>query len=131
MKTIVAKDTHDYQIDETINRGYATYQGKAWASVIDVPDAVEDFALLCRSLAPGYTLLADFSQIPATGQADLFDKAHEIMMSTGVGRVAVVHSGQTFLKSQLSSLSKKWKLPVRSFSDRAEAESWLNQSGQV
>jgi hypothetical protein len=52
---------------------------------------------------------------------------HELMMSTGVGRVAVVHSGQNFLKSQLSSLSKKWKLPVRSFTDRTEAESWLNQ----
>jgi hypothetical protein len=127
MKTIAARDTHDYRIDETINRGYATYQGKAWTSVMDVPDAVEDFALLCRSLAPGYTLLADFSQLSATGQPDLFDKAHELMMSTGVGRVAVVHSGQNFLKSQLSSLSKKWKLPVRSFTDRTEAESWLNQ----
>ena len=131
MKTIAVKDTHNLQIDDTINRGYAVFQGEAWRSLVDVPDAVEDFALLCRSLDPGYTLLVDFSRMSATGQADLFDKMHELMMSSGVGRVAVVHSGPTFLKAQLSTISKKWRLPVRSFSNRAEAEGWLNPEFSV
>ena len=128
MRTVTRTDNYLHETDTAKNRGYITLYG-TWISAREVPDVLQDVEELCRTLRPGFTILCDFTQIKATALPDIFQRAAEILVATGMKRFAALHERQTFMQSQMAQASRDKSFPGKVFYSRDEAEAWLDEKG--
>jgi hypothetical protein len=86
----------------------------------------------CDLMKPGFTLLADFSEMKMLGLPDVVQQVQSRLLNAGIRKVASVWSEESFAKFIVDSSAQKLKSGEYSerrkvFKDRIEAEAWLDE----
>jgi hypothetical protein len=126
MRTVASNNHYVIAVDEAKNRVYFTMKGR-WVDTQEVPRWIDDCREAFRYVRPGFTELIDWTEVSSILLTDYIAGAQKLAMEGGLRRAARVYSSESFLKVQMDSLSEKTQFPVRSFSDQAEAEKWLDE----
>ena len=126
MRTVASNDHYVIEVDESKNRVYFIMKGR-WVDTKAVPRWIEDVREAFRYVKPGFTELIDWTQVGSILLTDYIAGAQKLAMEAGLRKAARVYSTETFLKIQMDSLSEKTRFPVRSFSDKSQAEEWLDE----
>jgi hypothetical protein len=130
MEKIKIADNKHYSLYVTpsSNRAYLTILGY-WRNEAAVPEYLADWKKALSLLQEGFTLLTDASEMK-THPNDvklLHEQAQLLVKTMNVSKVAEIVK-DTIAEMQLDALARTTKFPKRSFTDRAEAEKWLDES---
>ena len=130
MKEIASGPSYRVQLDAVKNRIYLSFFGDAVgeASVAGFVDAVK---AACALMKPGFTSLADFTEMKLLGLPDIVQQAQLTLLNAGLQKLASLWDHETFAKMVVDSSAEKVKSGEYSekrkvFTDRVEAEAWLN-----
>ena len=85
----------------------------------------------CEQLKPGFTCLADFTQMRLLSLGDLAAKVQSTLLRADVKKVASVWSEDTFAKMVVDRSGEKvgseYASRRKHFTDRTTAEKWLDE----
>jgi len=130
MKEIGSGPSYRVEVDTVKNRIYFSFFGDALgeASVAGLIDAVE---AACALMKPGFTSLADFTEMKLLGLPDVARQTQVTISNAGVRKVASIWNHESFAKIVVDSSAEKDKSGEYSEkrkvdTDRAEGEAWLN-----
>ena len=131
MQEIGSGPSYRLEVDIPKNRIYLSFFGDALsdASVVGLLPAVK---AACDLMKPGFTALADFTEMKLLGLPDVAQKVQISISNAGVRKVASVWGHESFAKIVVNSSAEKVKGGEYSerrkvFKDRAEAEAWLDE----
>jgi hypothetical protein len=130
MKEIGSGPSYRVEVDTLKNRIYFSFFGDALgeASVAGLIDAVE---AACALMKPGFTSLADFTEMKLLGLPDVARETQVTISHAGVRKVASIWNHESFAKIVVDSSAEKvmsgeYSEKRKVFTDRAEGEAWLN-----
>ncbi len=131
MQEIGSGPSYRVEVDKAQNRIYFSFFGDAVSesSVVGLLDAVKAG---CALMKPGFTGLADFTEMKLLGLPDIVQKVQMILLNAGLRKLASVWDHESFAKIVVDSSAQKVKSGEYSekrkvFKSRAEAEAWLNE----
>ena len=131
MKEIEASSHYRVEIDTAKNRFYLSLIGDVLtdAHVAGMMDAIQTAIGL---LKPGFTAVGDFTELKLLGLPDVSQQVQTTLLNGGLRKVASVWSHEGFSKIVVDSSAGKIKSGQYSekrkvFTDRAEAEAWLDE----
>jgi hypothetical protein len=85
----------------------------------------------CAQLKPGFTCLADYTQLKLFGLPDVARDVMAVMMRAGVRKVATVWPDESFAKLVLGSAAKDtgdaYLSKRQTFTDLDSAKAWLDK----
>lgn len=129
MQEIGSGPSYRVEVDRPKNRIYLSFFGDAVndASVTGLLDAVK---AACDLMKPGFTGLADFTEMGLLGLPDVAQKVQITLLDAGLRKLASVWDHQSFAKVVVDSSAQKVKSGEFSekrkvFKNRVEAEAWL------
>jgi hypothetical protein len=129
MATISIRSNKYYSIEVSPekNRAYLKIFG-FWKNAEAVPDYLTDWAKATSSLAKGFTLLTDASEMKTHPQdvRKLHEQAQAILLKAGVSKVAEILKDQV-AELQLDAVAKTTKFPKQNFRNAVDAEKWLDE----
>jgi len=131
MKPIAETAYYRIEVDPNKNRLYLTLWG-FWKNLEVAPHFLEDIGKVAHLLQPGFTALANVSQLKPTPQEVkvIHEKAQKILLHAGLRKTAEVIPDDTVVQVQIDDFAKQSKMPKREFYTQEEAENWLNQTCQ-
>lgn len=119
-------------VDTMRNRLYIWYSGEVMRST-ENPQLLVHAQEACRSLKPGFSVLADYLEMTMLGLPDVIASVQATLLDSGVNRVATVWKADSFSKIVIDSQAQKvghaYAEKRKPFSDRAKAEAWLDGQG--
>ena len=131
MQEIGSGPNYKVSVDQVKNRLYMGFSGDVLtsATVSPLPGYVK---AACAALKPGFTCLADFTDMKLLGLPDLVTTVQGTIMSAGVRKVASVWSDEGFAKFLVDSSAHKlasgeYEGKRKVFKSVAEAEDWLDE----
>jgi hypothetical protein len=129
MQEIGSGPSYRVEVDMPKNRIYLWFFGEAVndASVAGLLEAVKG---ACDLMKPGFTGLADFTDMKLMGLPDVAQKTQTLLMEAGLRKLASVWDHESFAKIIVDSSAQKVKSGEyserrRVFKNRVEAEAWL------
>ncbi len=129
MQEIGSGPSYRVEVDTLKNRVYFSFFGDAVneASVAGLLDAVKAG---CALMKPGFTGLADFTEMNLLGLPDVAQKVQETLLEAGLRKLASVWDHESFAKviadsSAQKVMSGEYSERRKVFKNRAEAEAWL------
>ena len=129
MKIEVAKtDKYTLAVDTAKNRIYVSMTG-FWQSPTDVPNFVRDWEKALSKVTRGFTILTDHAQRtpPTAAVKELFIDMQKRIMAAGLRKTAELLNDNVIVKLSTDGVAKKSGMTYADFSDRAEAEAWLDE----
>ncbi len=130
MKDIGSTKNFQIAIDPSRNRLHLTVSGEALRANEneDAPRLVEQ---ACAQLRPGFTCLADHTQLKLFGLPDIAARIMSVMMRAGVRKVASVWPDESFAKLVVGTAAKEtgeaYASRRQSFTDLDSAKAWLDE----
>ena len=130
MQEIGSSVNYRIAIDAARNRVYFWFIGDIM-SAAGTKDLPSDTKRACEALKPGFTGLADFTEMNLLGLPDMAQQVQTILMDAGLARMASVWSKESFGKLIVDSTAQKvaggaYEARRKVFDDRASAEAWLD-----
>jgi hypothetical protein len=131
MQEIGSGKNHRVAVDTSKNRVYFWFFGDA-ITVENVDRLPRDATTARDMLKPGFTILADFTEMKLLGLTDQVTAVQAIFGVADLHKVAEVWPIESFAKFVVNSLAQKVKdtafaQKIRAFKNRAEAEAWLDE----
>ncbi len=130
MRTVVAREGYRITVDDSRNR----LLFEVWGDVVDhglFATILEDWRKACSVVRPGFTLLADYTQVGVFALPQIWSEAQALIVSAGVEKSAVFWGkrvlGRYATEKAAQDASTEYSMRRRSFETRAEAEAWLDQ----
>jgi hypothetical protein len=119
-------------VDTARNRFYIWYFGEVMRTT-ENPQLLAHTQEACRRLKPGFSVLADYLDLTMMGLPDVIESVQSTLLNSGVNRVATVWSADSFSKLVIDSQAQKvgdaYAGKRKAFTNRAEAETWLDGHG--
>ncbi len=127
MEEILNTELCKILVDTTKNRVYYTMSG-FWQELSDVPGYLEAWEKAASMLASGFTVLSDIRelQLMSPQWAQTAGQAQQNVVKAGLIGTAEIIPAKTLLKSQVNRVSRESGMVKKTFSDPAEAETWLD-----
>ena len=127
MEEILNTELCKILVDTTKNRVYYTMSG-FWQELSDVPEYLESWEKAVSLLSPGFTVLTDLRdfQLMSPEWAKIHVQAQETVSKAGLLGTAEILPAKVLIKSQLNRVSRESGMVKKTFSDPAEAETWLD-----
>ena len=124
---IVESNAYDLSVSKEKNRVFLKIKGM-WRDKQYVPNYHADLKKALSYTKPDFTLLTDASEmiIHPKEMRIVHEEAQQMFVKAGVRKVAEVQKN-IFTESQLNGLAKATNFPKKSFSDKVEAEIWLEE----
>lgn len=128
MEKVKIADNKHYSIyiAPKLNRAYLKIIGY-WRNVEAVPDYLKDWQKALSFLEDGFTLLTDASEMK-THPADvklLHEQAQLLVKKKNISKVAEIMK-DNIAEMQLDLVARATKFPKQNFSNKEEAEKWLD-----
>ena len=131
MQEIGSGKNHRVAVDMSKNRIYLWFFGDAITAIS--LDLLPRNAKTARDmLKPGFTILADFTEMKLLGLTDQVTAVLGILGVAELRKAAEVWPKESFAKLVVNSLAQRVKdgafaQKTRAFTNRAEAEAWLDE----
>jgi hypothetical protein len=125
MKTVASTDFYTIEVDQAKNRVYFFLKG-SWVDAQKLSAWESDVSAALRLCTRGFTELIDWTAVQSILLTDTIEKAQRLAMESGIRKAARLFPRETFSKMQMDTLTKKTSFPVKTFSDKKEAEAWLD-----
>lgn len=127
MKQIASTPLYTITYDEAKNRMHIKLRG-SWLKKEDYPNWLDDHEAAVKATSPGFTIVADTSDVKGTLDTGIWTVAQQQSMAAGVRKTALIfREGSIVAKAQAQVSLEDSGLPFRWFSDMAEAEKWLEE----
>lgn len=129
MKIEVAKtEKYTLAVDTVKNRIYITMKG-FWKSPAEVPDFIQDWEKTLAKVKKGFTVLTDHAdRTPPTPEVkQMFFEMQKRIMAAGLRKTAELLNKNAIVALSTEMVAKKSGMPKADFTDRAEAEAWLDE----
>ncbi|QHL87030.1 hypothetical protein GU926_06105 [Nibribacter ruber] len=118
---------YELSVDSCKNRVY--FNAKETLSNPDqVPDFIRDWEDALELVQPGFTLLADLSQVSYISQSleALTMHVHRVMVEAGIHQAAEVYQKED-VEVHLSKIAQRTDFPLNFFDNVQDAERWLDE----
>lgn len=128
--TQIAKNScYELMYDSVKNRVHLVING-FWKSIDSVPEYFQDWKRTLLFIRPGFTLLADLTNMITHPQsvADLRVQVKSLIVQAGIKKAALVEPKDRIAVLQNQYIIKQTNLPAKCFATVKEAEAWLNSS---
>lgn len=130
MREIGSTKNFRIAVDSSKNRLYLIVSGDALKANenLEAPVIIER---ACAQLKPGFTCLADHTQLSLFGLPDVAAQIQSAMMRAGVRKVASVWPSESFAKIVVKSAGDQtgdaYTAKRKYFTDLGSAEAWLDE----
>lgn len=127
MLLVAYRPEYHVRVDETRNRlVYERFEELTLAA--DLPYYITDLQRALAQLRPGFTVLSDLRRTlgPNLRLLPVFITSHTLMVEAGIGMMAEVHPQSRTMYQISQVVREQTQLPTRQFTDRAEAEAFLD-----
>ena len=128
MKKIAKTKYYTLFVDPNKNRIYWTPLG-FWDDSVDESFLLQKWEIALHMISRGFTILSDATQVRTLPPkwTNMFTDIQNRMVKAGLSASAEVFSKNAILQMQSNRISKKSKMPKEIFSDKQEAERWLDK----
>ena len=131
MKEVGSGSKYRVAVDVAKNRIFTWFKGELISSS-DAAGLLDSTRKACDMLKPGFTSLADFTEVALLGLPDVMQDAQRLLASSGLSKSATVWATESFAKIVVDSEAKKvtegsFSKKRRAFMSRADAEAWLDE----
>lgn len=127
MQELANTEHYTLAVDARKNRIYVVIRG-FWQEQPDFPEYQQLWNQLLSMVRPGFTVLADMSELKVRTQE--WVQRHELIQqqihAAGIVKAAEIIPEDVIVKMQFDHIGKQAGIPRRVFSDRTEAETWLD-----
>lgn len=129
MEKIGSGTNYRISVDKVKNRIYFWFFGDVMspAGVADLPN---DLKSALKLTSPGFTGLADFTEVKLLGLPDVTQQTQAALAAGGIRKVASVWNRESFAKFVVDSSAHKvdmYEQRREVFFSTSEAEAWLNE----
>jgi hypothetical protein len=126
LEKIASNVYYEIGVDVSRNRIYLIIKGY-WQTKELVPNYVTDVGRAAGKVKPGFTVLADLSQMkqPADDVGALHQQAQKLLLEKGLSRTAEVLDNAS-LQKVTDEYATRSKMVKRVFPSTEKAEVWLN-----
>jgi hypothetical protein len=118
------------KVDQTKNRLYTELFGELFErqKFVNLPTEIRE---ACSMLKPGFTCVADFKEVTLFALPDIATGVQKALLEEGVRKVASVWGEQLLAKLSINkaadSSGDAYVDRRKVFTDKAEAEAWLDE----
>ncbi|UPL48285.1 hypothetical protein [Hymenobacter sublimis] len=120
----------EYRIYLDLLHNHVVYERRAEQTLAqDIPYFLADWQRVLQQLRPGFTMLCDVSRTlgPNVRLLPLYVTLRELLKAAGLAAMAEVHPFSLTMQPLSRALGERLALPVFRFTDRAEAERFLQE----
>ena len=128
MNTIAKNEYYTIVTDKNKNRLYLTVEG-FWKNRDAVPNYITDMKKALDELSREYTILADVSRMkpPPAEIAAVHNESQKQAIAAGLKKTAEIVGEDVIAKMTVDRYAKESGMPKMTFSDKKEAEAWLDK----
>ncbi|UOG74058.1 hypothetical protein MTX78_18285 [Hymenobacter tibetensis] len=127
MSLVAYRSEYQIKVDVDLNRAlYQRFEELSLAA--ELPYYLSDWQRALSALQPGFTVLLDLRRTlgPNVRLIPTYLSLHELWQKKGVGVVAELHPSVPNMRQISRVLQEQTKLPTRQFTNRTEAEAFLD-----
>ncbi len=131
MKEEIGKNNYYViEVDKDLNRMYLKISGY-WKSDSDVLNYINDISKAKNCLKTNFTVLTDVTEMktPPVEIGELHKQAQKILVEHGLDRTAEILPESAVQKMTLERYAKESGMKKRVFTNKIDAEVWLNEKG--